>query len=274
MSLSRKTDDYIMLTIVILTKNEAKRLPLCLDAIPSRYPVLAIDSGSDDETIAIAEKHGCTVYSQQWLGFAGQRNFALKNCNIGKGWVLFIDADEFYPFEFFTWFDSSPALLESIDVLMIPSWLVFCGQRLRHAPGYPIYHPRLVRCGIAAFTFGHAGHSETLMPDVRVAYGDIPYDHHFFDGDIGAWMRKHIELADLEAKATKSSGSLSFRSRLSLLMGKGFIRVPGRFVYHYLVESGFRDGWRGLLYSMMYVWYELTKYLLLQFKKRDQSDEA
>ena len=262
-----------MLTIVILTKNEAKRLPLCLDAIPSRYPVIVVDSGSEDGTVAIAEKYGCTVCTQQWLGFAGQRNFALKNCNIEKGWVLFVDADEFYPSEFFTWFESKPTLLESIDVLMVPSWLVFCGQRLRYAPGYPIYHPRLVRCGLAPFTVGHAGHSETLLPDVRVEYGNIPYDHHCFDGDIGVWMRKHIELAHFEAVAAPFSGALTSRARLSLLMGQGFLRVPGRFVYHYLVKGGVRDGWRGLLYSLMYAWYELTKYILVQFKKRDQADE-
>lgn len=262
-----------MLTIVILTKNEAKRLPRCLDAIPSRYPVIVLDSESEDGTVAIARKYGCSVYTHQWLGFAGQRNFALKNCNIEKGWVLFIDADEFYPLEFFTWFDSKPSLLESIDVLMVPSWLVFCGQRLRYAPGYPIYHPRLVRCGIAPFTVGPAGHSEILKSEVRAGWGDIPYDHHFFDGDIGSWMRKHIGLAELEAAAAPTTGALTPRARLSLLMGKSFLRVPGRFAYHYLVRGGFQDGWRGAAYSLMYAWYELTKYLIAQFKKQESNNE-
>lgn len=261
-----------MLTVVILTKNEAKRLPLCLDAIPSRYSVIVLDSKSNDETVAIANERGCSVYQHQWLGFAGQRNFALKNCNIGKGWVLFIDADEFYPPEFFSWFESKPNLLENADVLMVPSWLVFCKQRLRYAPGYPIYHPRLVRCGTSPFAVGHAGHSETILPGVHVAYGDISYDHHFFDGDIGAWMRKHIELAGLESAAVPTTDALTPRARFSLLMGKSFLRVPGRFVYHYLVRGGIRDGWRGLLYSLMYTWYELTKYLLVRFKKPYYAD--
>jgi glycosyltransferase involved in cell wall biosynthesis len=262
-----------MLTIVILTKNEAERLPICLEAIPSRYPVIVLDSESEDGTVAIARKHGCNVYIQQWLGFAGQRNFALKKCNIGKGWVLFVDVDEFYPLEFFTWFDSNPSLLERIDVLMVPSWLVFCGQRLRHAPGYPIVHPRLVRCGIAPFTVGHAGHSETLKSGVRAEWGDIPYDHYFFDGDISYWMRKHIGLANLETAAAPTTGTLTRRARLSMLMGKSFLRVPVRFAYHYVMKRGFRDGWRGFLYSLMYAWYELTKYLLLKFKKVDQLNE-
>jgi len=264
----------MMLTIVILTKNEADRLPHCLDAIPPQYPVIVVDSGSDDETIAIAKSRGCDVYSQPWLGFAGQRNFALKSCKIQEGWVLFIDADECYPPEFFSWFENKSILLENIDVLMVPSWLVFCGMRLRYVPGYPIVHPRLVRAGVAPFIMGHAGHSETITNGVHIERVDIPYDHHFFDGDIDTWMTKHIRLARMEVNAGRPAGVLTSRARLSLLMGKSFLRVPGRFFYHYFVKCGFRDGWRGFLYSLMYAWYELTKYIMTQFQSRDKKRDA
>jgi glycosyltransferase involved in cell wall biosynthesis len=260
-----------MLTVVILTKNEGKRLPRCLEAIPSRYPVVVLDSGSTDETVAIAKEHGCTVYSQRWLGFAEQRNFALKNCNLEKGWVLFVDADEFYPPEFFSWFESRPQLLEEIDVLMVPSWLVFCGRRLKHAPGYPIYHPRLVRSGIAPFVVGHAGHSETVGPLFRIGYADIGYDHHFFEGDIRSWMRKHIKLAQMEATAGPTEGILNPRARISLMIRQSIFRVPARFIYHFVVKRGFLDGYYGLLYSLMYAWYELTKHLILKFEKGNPS---
>lgn len=264
----RQEFDLTMLTIVILTKNEAKRLPACLAAIPKRYPVTVLDSGSEDDTVVVAEKRGCTIYRQQWLGFSEQRNFALQNCNIKKGWVLFIDADEFYPLEFFAWFESKPALLEDVDVLMVPSWLVFCGHKLRYAPGYPIYHPRLVRAGVSPFTIGPAGHSETLMAGFRVGYSGISYSHHFFDGDISTWMTKHISLARMEISGDRQAGILTSRARMSLKLGRSFIRMPIRFLYHYLLKGGFFDGWRGLLYSLMYTWYEMTKYIMAQFQKR------
>jgi glycosyltransferase involved in cell wall biosynthesis len=258
-----------VLTVVILTKNEAARLPRCLDAIPAGYPKVVVDSGSDDETVAIARRRGCAVYSQGWLGFAEQRNFALNHCGIKEGWVLFIDADEVYPPDFYTWFEGGPDLLSRIDVLMVPSRLVFCGERLRYAPGYPIYHPRLVRSEISPFTMGHAGHSESLISGVRAGYGGIPYDHHFFDGDIDTWMRKHLGLARMEVSAVRRVGVLTSRARLSLLLGRCFIRAPIRFGYHYVIKRGFLDGWWGLLYSLMYGWYELTKYLIAQFQKRE-----
>jgi len=37
-----------MLTIVILTKNEQANLPGCLAAIPERYPIVIVDSGSTE----------------------------------------------------------------------------------------------------------------------------------------------------------------------------------------------------------------------------------
>ena len=254
------------LTVVILCKDEEINLPICLKNIPANYPIIILDSGSKDRTIEIAENFGCKVFFKSWGGFAEQRNFALQHCGIQNGWVLFVDADEVYPPHFYTWWQSEPDLLKHIDVLMVPSYLFFCGKRLNFAPGYPIFHPRLVRHGIVPFTIGHSGHSETLMRDVRVGYGDIPYDHHFFNGDISAWMNKHIKLAEMEALAMPTNGAVTSRSRLNILMRKNFLRMPARFAYHFFLKSGFRDGWRGYLYSLMYAWYELTIYLNHKFR--------
>jgi glycosyltransferase involved in cell wall biosynthesis len=256
------------LTIVVLTKNESKNLSRCLDAIPAKYRVVVVDSGSQDDTVAIAKSRGCEIYLQSWLGFAGQRNFALQCCGINKGWILFVDADEFYPPDFYAWFESNPIELDAVDVLMIPSFLFFCGRKLRFAPGYPIFHPRLVRAGMAPFVVGHAGHSETVAAGVRLSYGHIPYDHYFFNGDLCGWMVKHIDLARQEAVLRKpQDGNLTSRARLSLLFGSSFLRVPLRFMYHYILRRGFKDGYPGFVYSLMNAWYELTKYVIIQFGK-------
>ena len=59
-----------MLTAVILTKNEEINLPRCLETIPARYPVVIVDSGSTDNTIAIANSRGCRIYTNPWHGFS------------------------------------------------------------------------------------------------------------------------------------------------------------------------------------------------------------
>ena len=55
--------------------------------------VLIIDSGSTDNTVAIAEKNGAIVRYRAWDDdFAAQRNFALEQTS--ADWVLYLDADE------------------------------------------------------------------------------------------------------------------------------------------------------------------------------------
>ena len=49
------------LTVVILTKNEEKNLPRCLEGIPADYPIVIVDSGSNDNTLAIAAARGCRI---------------------------------------------------------------------------------------------------------------------------------------------------------------------------------------------------------------------
>ncbi|MCQ8103174.1 glycosyltransferase family 2 protein [Methylomonas sp. SURF-2] len=262
-----------MLTVVILTHNEAENLPRCLAAIPDRYPVVLVDSGSSDDTPEIAGRHGCKIYRNPWPGFAEQRNFAMNQCDISTTWILFVDADEIYPVEFYQRFDSGAVWLEEIDVLMVPSILYLRGKRLNHAPGYPIYHPRLVRRQTARFVRNHTGHGEAVIDSCRVAYGDIAYLHYFYRGEIVAWMHKHVEKAAQEVQLTPTAGALmTARGRLSVLLGRSWLRVLARFAYHYLLRAGFLDGKAGLEFALMFTWYEATIYLQAKAARRNGED--
>lgn len=258
------------LTIVILTLNEAANLPRCLAAIPQRYPVVILDSGSSDDTLSIAEGHGCKIYQNPWPGFAEQRNFALNQCDIETPWVLFVDADEIYPQVFYQHFDSGMLQTGEIDVLMVPSILFLRGKRLNHAPGYPIYHPRLVRRETTRFVRNHTGHGEAVMDSCRIGYTDIPYDHYFYDGEIIQWMHKHVDKAAQEVRLKPTQGALmTTRGRLSVMLGRSWSRILARFVYHYLLRGGFLDGAAGLEFTLMFTWYEASIYL--QAKAAEQA---
>lgn len=251
-----------MLTVVILTQNEEANLPGCLAAIPERYPVVIVDSGSNDNTLVIARQRGCTVFSNPWPGFAEQRNFALQQCGIQTPWILFVDADEIYPQRFYDWFEAKLSETHGIDVLMVPSILYLRGKRLNHAPGYPIYHPRLVRRETASFVRNHTGHGEAVLDTCRIGYSDIPYEHYFYHGEIVAWMHKHIGKAAQEVQLQPTAGAaMTARGRLSVLLGRSWLRIFGRFCYHYLLRGGFLDGAAGLEFALMFTWYEATIYL-------------
>lgn len=251
-----------MLTIVILTKNEQANLPACLAAIPVSYPIVVVDSGSSDQTQAIALARGCHFVSHAWSGFAEQRNFAIGSCEIHTPWILFIDADEQYPESFYDWFDLEGVDDDSVDVWMLPSVLYLRGKRLDHAPGYPIYHPRLVRRESTRFVRNHTGHGEAVIDSCRVAYSKIAYRHYFYHGEIIEWMHKHIDKAAQEVCLQPTAGAvMTTRGRLSVFLGRSWLRVIARFLYHFVLRGGFLDGFAGLEFSLMFTWYEATIYL-------------
>ena len=189
-------------TVVILTKNEEHALPRCLASIPKEYPVLVLDSGSTDGTLEAARRHGCALREQAWEGYAQQRNYALRACGIESEWVLFIDADEVFPKPLFDWIGGALGReLADVDAVMLPSYFYLRGRCLKHAPGYPIYHARLLRREKVEFLSHHeGGFGENIRAGCRIFHGRIPYEHYFYDGELLAWMHKHVDHADRETR--------------------------------------------------------------------------
>lgn len=80
----------------ILAKNETVNITRCVEALrPAVDEVVVIDTGSEDDTIALAEAAGATVISAEWNEDFGQARRA-ADAHLGTdGWVLWVDADEF-----------------------------------------------------------------------------------------------------------------------------------------------------------------------------------
>ncbi len=82
------------LSLCMIVRDEAQNLPLCLQSVRGVVDeIIVVDTGSTDETIAIARSYGATVYEQTWQhDFAAARNYALQF--VEGEWVLVLDADE------------------------------------------------------------------------------------------------------------------------------------------------------------------------------------
>jgi glycosyltransferase involved in cell wall biosynthesis len=86
-----------MLSIIIITLNEAKCLPLLLESIKrqqfNNYEIIVSDAGSKDKTVKLAKKYGCRIV-KGGLPAAGRNNGA----KAAKGeTLLFLDADVILP---------------------------------------------------------------------------------------------------------------------------------------------------------------------------------
>ncbi|MCL2014212.1 MAG: glycosyltransferase family 2 protein [Oscillospiraceae bacterium] len=79
-----------------ITKNEEKNLPLSLDSVKDvADEMIVVDTGSTDDTVAIAQKAGARVEHFEWINdFAAARNYALSF--VTGDIILFLDADEWF----------------------------------------------------------------------------------------------------------------------------------------------------------------------------------
>ena len=84
--------NYMSLTVVIPTLNEASDLPRTLKSLSGLADeILIIDSGSTDDTVFLAEKAGAKVIHHFFKNFADTRNFGDNHAS--SDWILSIDAD-------------------------------------------------------------------------------------------------------------------------------------------------------------------------------------
>ena len=84
----------IPVSVLILTKNEEKDLPGCLDSVAWSNDIHVFDSCSDDKTIDIARAFGANVIQRPFDNWAAHQNWGLQNINFKYPWVFYIDADE------------------------------------------------------------------------------------------------------------------------------------------------------------------------------------
>lgn len=79
---------------VLIARNEARCIVRCLDSVrPFVDRIVVVDTGSSDDTVALARKSGAEVHRLDWPhDFAAARNHALDRAD--ADWNLIIDADE------------------------------------------------------------------------------------------------------------------------------------------------------------------------------------
>ena len=78
----------------MIVRNESEHLARCLTSAKDHVDeIVVVDTGSEDDTVAIAQRYGATLYHFDWCDdFAAARNFSLDK--VTGDWILILDADE------------------------------------------------------------------------------------------------------------------------------------------------------------------------------------
>lgn len=243
----------IMLTAIVLTRNEEKNIPDCLATLSWTDELLVIDSGSTDETVALVTKHGARVVQNFFVDFASQRNFAMRQA---KGeWVFFVDADE----------RVTSALAEEIQAVLrqgpspciykVPRRTFFFGHLLRFSDARHDAPARLFpRDGVTWEQPVHEQISSELPS--RALKNPLL---HYSTRDLNHYKAKICDYIPLELVTMREKG-------IRPGWGNIFFRPAAKFFYLYFWKLGVLDGIAGLQYAILSAYYTAVKhwrYLML-----------
>ncbi len=117
-----------MLSVIIIAKNEAYHLRRCLNSVRFADEIIVLDSGSTDDTMAIAADYTDKVYATDWQGYGIQKQRALAYAT--QDWVLNLDADEVVDEKLAAWLLAAIAT-DKADAYKIPIRMHFYGKPLR-----------------------------------------------------------------------------------------------------------------------------------------------
>lgn len=246
------------LSVIIITKNEARHIADCLRSVRFAREIIVLDSGSTDGTSEIARDLGASVHhSNDWPGFGPQKNRALDLAT--QPWVFSIDADE----------RVTPALKkEMMEVLRDPACLGYfvprlselCGQPIRHSGWWPDYVLRLFRRDAGRFTNAVVHERvEVKGSTAKLQACLLHYPYETLDALIQKMNRYSTDAAHMMFAKGKRAGILS-------IIGHSvwtFIRI-------YLLRRGFLDGRYGFVLAVTAASGSFFRYSKLMMLNRTQ----
>jgi glycosyltransferase involved in cell wall biosynthesis len=227
--------------------------------------VIAVDSGSTDSTIDILRAGGAEVVHQDWLGFVGQKQFALERCD--REWVLHLDSDE----------SLEPELIASVREAVerddpevaayeVNRKIFYAGRMLNYA-WQPEWRLRLARRERAHWTGydphdtlavmpGQEGRTDKLKGDMR--HDAIP--------SIAEFLARQVRHSEVGAQSYLKMGR---KGRVRDLV----FSPVGAWVKQVVSRRAYKDGWRGYVAASATAAAALMKHAILLEKSRGNASE-
>lgn len=245
------------LSVCIITLNEETRLEKCLRSVVSiADEIIVVDSGSSDNTVAIAKKFGAKVFFRKFDNYADQKNFALEK-SAGE-WVFSIDGDE----------EIEDRLAEEIknavkdskfDAYSIPRKNIIFGKFIR----YTRWQPELDR------------HIWLFKKDKSRWVGDV-HEEIVTNGKVGklryAKIHHQYETISEFMAMMNAYSTLDAREKINkgvrFSIGKMIFLPIYNFLIRYFYRLGFLDGLYGFTLSLLMaiyhieVWIKIWEYRL------------
>nr|MBF0222880.1 glycosyltransferase family 2 protein [Desulfobulbaceae bacterium] len=241
----------IPLSIAIITFNEEERLADCLKSIAFVDDVVVVDSGSTDNTVAIAASYGAKVFQEEWQGFGIQKQIAIDRCR--NKWVLVLDADERVSPESAIEIQHILDNPGSNNAYKVPRKNIFLNRWIQHAGWWPDHVVRLINTKFCKMNSKPVHESIIVEGSTGTLQNPLI---HYATRDIKHTLAKIDRYSSIGAAELFENGEMASYN-------KALARGTWAFLYNYLFRMGFRDGSPGFIIAVSDAINKFFKYAKL-----------
>ncbi len=252
------------ISATIITFNEAANIADAILSLSWADEIVVVDSESTDKTFEIAEKLGAKVFSQKWLGFGKQKQFAVDKCS--NDWIFSLDADERVTKELkHAILEIKEAPTEKLaDGYKCSRLTFYMGRPIKHSGWYPDWKLRLYNRK-KGFWKEMLVHETVLMNDdakIEIIHRDILH----YSIDNAAHHHKMIgeRYAPLSAQEMFNNGRHTSPFKIATVGFTTFLKT-------FLLKKGFLDGFPGFCIARFAAHHAFLKHILLYEKLQDKN---
>jgi glycosyltransferase involved in cell wall biosynthesis len=244
----------VTVSVPIVAFNEAANLRRTLASVSWADEIVVLDSGSTDETVAIAREFNARVFAEAWRGYGPGVNSAIDKCTCE--WIFTLDADEVATPELIAEIRALLSGEPKFDAYMVPRLNLILGRWMRHGGTYPDPKLRLFRRGTARLREDTEPHATPKWegPTGMLRSHMLHYAYPTLEMYLEHMDRYSSASVPLVLRKGKTSrGLLPFALNT-------FLNPVATFFYNYMLRLGFLDGREGFLFHLYHSVYVSWKY--------------
>ena len=240
-------------------------------------PLFVLDSGSTDNTIAIAQSYNAVILTHAFENHPKQWDFALNNFDVQTPWVICLDADQVV----------TPELKQMLlnfrnddhsatDGIYFNRKNYFKGRWIKHGGYYPFYLLKMIRFRVGYSDLNENMDHRFIVPGKTEIWKDGHIvEENLKENNISFWIDKHNRYSDLVAQE-EVERMLAIRTQTIKPAFWGspdertawlkqlwwqlprYVRPTLYFIYRLFFKLGVLDGREGIIFHFLQgFWFRL-----------------